>query len=200
MRHDERHMPCPAASLSSRMRAVTLVLLATLVLAAGCGSHPRAKAKAPPPVRLHVASPSDETSTREATVAVSGSVAPRDAAVRVLGRPADVVSGSFTARVPLRPGANVIDLLATARGRGPALTALRVTRVMPIRVPDLTHLTPSQARTRVRSLGLQLRTQYGGGLLEGILPGTPGVCEQDPAPGTKVQRGAQVLVLVAKHC
>jgi hypothetical protein len=133
-------------------------------------------------------------------VTVSGSVTPRDAAVRVLGRPADVVAGAFTARVPLSPGANVIDLFATASGREPAMTALRVTRVMQIQVPDLTHLTIGQAQARVRSLGLRLSTQNGGGLLEAILPGTPGVCSQDPPAGTKVQRGARVLVIVAKRC
>jgi hypothetical protein len=120
--------------------------------------------------------------------------------VRVLGRPAEVVAGAFTARVPLAPGANVIDLAATARGRDPALDAVRVTREMSIVVPDLTHMTPDDARARLAQLGLRLQTENGGGLLDGILPGTPGVCAQRPDPGTKVRRGSLVLALVAKRC
>lgn len=173
----------------------------TAALAAGCGSDANGRtAKAPAPVRLTVTAPGDLASTRSATLTVTGSVAPRDAAVRVLGAPADVVAGSFTARVPLQPGANVIDLEATAAGRGPALTALRVTRELPILVPDLAHLSTDDARARVQRLGLRLRTQDTGGLLEGILPGTPGVCAQRPDPGAQVQRGDEVVVLVAKRC
>ena len=131
---------------------------------------------------------------------MSGSVSPAGASVLVLGRAAEVVDGSFTARVPLRPGANVIDLEATAGDREPALTALRVTRQMPIAVPDLSHLTPEDARARVARAGLHLRTENDGGLLEGILPGTPGVCSQHPDPGTEVRAGTTVTVLVAKRC
>jgi hypothetical protein len=151
-------------------------------------------------VRLHVTSPADMASTRGNVVTVSGSVTPSDSDVRVLGRAAEVVDGSFTARVPLQPGANVIDLFATARGRGPAMTALRITRETQVEVPDLTHLTPEQARARVQQLGLRLRTQSGGGFLEPLLPGTPGVCAQQPGAGRPVSRGAEVLVIVAKRC
>jgi hypothetical protein len=133
-------------------------------------------------------------------LAVHGSVSPADASVRVLGQPADVVAGAFTARVPLQPGANVIDLEATAAGHSPALTALRVTREMPVAVPDLSHLTPAAARARVTALGLRLRTQDDGGLLEPILPGTPGVCAQRPGAGAEVRKGEWVTVLVAKRC
>jgi PASTA domain/Glucodextranase, domain B len=183
------------------MRAPLFALLVVAVVAAGCGGEARKRpAKPPSPVELHVTSPSDLAGTRGSVVTVSGSVTPGDAAVRVRGRSAEVVAGSFTARVPLQPGSNVIDLMATARGREPAMTAVRVTREMPIQVPDLTHLTPDDARARVERLGLRLRTANGGGLLEPILPGTPGVCEQRPDPGTKVQPGSEVLVLVAKRC
>jgi Glucodextranase, domain B/PASTA domain len=193
-------MSC-AASLGSQMRAPLLALIAVAVVVAGCGGDSRQRpAKPPAPVELHVSTPSDMDSTRGSIVTVSGSVTPADAAVRVLGRSAEVVAGSFTARVPLQPGANVIDLMASAHGRDPAMTALRVTRDMPIQVPDLTHLTPDDARARVERLGLKLRTESGGGLLEPILPGTPGVCDQRPDPGTRVERGSEVLVLVAKRC
>lgn len=186
---------------SPGMRALPVLLVVVALTAAGCGGGDRRRAARPPaPVQLHVSTPTDTAATEAATVTVSGTVTPADAAVRVLGRPAEVVDGSFTTRVALQPGANVIDLMATARGHGPALTALRVTRRMPIEVPDLTHLTPDQAKARVEALGLQLRTENGGGLLEGIMPGTPGVCGQQPDPGTKVDRGTPVLVVVAKRC
>jgi Glucodextranase, domain B/PASTA domain len=187
------------------MRALTSLACAALlplcaVAVTGCGGGGAAPRHSAAPVRLTLSTPSDEASTRSDTLTVSGSVTPADAAVRVLGRPADVVAGSFTARVPLDPGTNVIDLAATARGHGPALAAVRVTREMPIAVPDLGHLTPDQASARLSALGLRLRTQSDGGLFEGILPGTPGVCEQRPEPGTEVRKGSAVLALVAKRC
>jgi hypothetical protein len=188
----------PTATLAVLAPAFVVVVGA----AGGCGSGGSgSRASRPaPPVQLHVSTPADLAGTQGSDVTISGSVSPAGADVQVLGRPAEVVAGSFTARVPLQPGANVIDLLATARGHGPALTALRVTREMPVQVPDLAHLTPAAARAKVQPLGLTLRTQNGGGLLEGILPGTPGVCAQDPRPGARVRRGAEVVVLVAKRC
>jgi hypothetical protein len=181
--------------------ALVALLAVGALLVAGCGSSAKGSAgRAPAPVALTVAAPSDLASTTGATLTVTGTVAPADATVRVLGQPAEVVGGRFTARVPLSPGANVIDLAATAQGRGPALTALRVTREMPIVLPDLTHLTTDAARARVERLGLRLRTQDTGGLFEKILPGTVGVCDQRPDPGTQVRRGTVVLALVAKRC
>jgi hypothetical protein len=170
-------------------------------LVAGCGAGAkRAGAGAAPPVHVTVAAPGDQATTRAQTLTVRGSVSPADASVQVLGQPAEVVAGAFTARVPLEPGANVIDLEATAKGHGPALTAVRVTREMPIVVPDLSHLSTDDAQARVERLGLRLQTEDGGGLLEGILPGTPGVCEQRPDAGSEVRKGDTVTVLVAKRC
>jgi hypothetical protein len=181
------------------MRRASPMLLALLVAVpvAGCGA---AAKRSGPPVRMTIAAPGDEATTQADTLTVHGSVSPPGASVQVLGRPADVVAGAFTARVPLEPGANVIDLEATAKGRGPAMTAVRVTREMPIAVPDLTHLSTADARARVARLGLRLRTQDGGGLFEGILPGTPGVCDQRPSAGSAAHKGDVVTVIVAKRC
>ena len=77
---------------------------------------------------------------------------------------------------------------------------MRVTREMPITVPDLSHLSTDDAQARVARLGLRLRTEDGGGLLEGILPGTPGVCDQRPSAGSEAHKGDIVTVLVAKRC
>jgi hypothetical protein len=181
--------------------APPLLALALLAAVTACGGEAkRSGASGGRAVRVTIAGPGDQATTRAPMLTVHGSVTPADASVLVLGQPADVVAGAFTARVPLQPGANVIDLEATAAGRSPALAAVRVTREMPVAVPDLSHLTPEDARARVATLGLQLRTQDDGGLLEGILPGTPGVCAQRPDAGTELRKGDTVTVLVAKRC
>jgi hypothetical protein len=188
------------------MRAVRLAapLLAasTALLAASCGgSDPEARAaRALPPVRITVTAPVGSATTRESHLTVRGSVTPRDASVRVLGRSAEVVAGTFTAEVDLDPGTNVIDVAATAPAYAPALTAFRVTREMPVKVPDLSGLSPDDARKRVTALGLELDQRDGGGLLEPLLPGDPGVCEQDPGAGDDAVRGTTVHVVVAKRC
>jgi hypothetical protein len=182
-----------------RASPLLFVLLATVPVA-GCGASAKHAGNGGPPVRMTIAAPGDQSTTSADTLTVRGSVSPADASVQVLGQPADVVAGAFTARVPLQPGANVIDLQATAKGRGPSLTAVRVTREMPISVPDLSHLSTEDAQARVARLGLRLRTEDGGGLLEGILPGTPGVCDQRPSAGSEAHKGDIVTVLVAKRC
>jgi Glucodextranase, domain B/PASTA domain len=181
--------------------APPLLALALLTAVTACGGDAkRPGAAGSRAVRVTIAGPGDQATTRSRMLTVHGSVSPADASVLVLGQPADVVAGAFSARVALQPGANVIDLEATAAGRSPALTALRITREMPITVPDLSHLTPEDARVQVTRLGLQLRTEDDGGLLEGILPGTPGVCAQRPGAGAEAHKGDTVTVLVAKRC
>jgi hypothetical protein len=185
------------------VRAVRLAIavLATAVAGAGCGSGGGDRAaRVLAPVALTVSAPSDLSTTRRTYVTVRGTVEPAGAAVTVLGRPAEVVGGSLSARVDLQPGANVIDVAATAPGRAPALTALRVTREMPVAVPDLSGLSPEEAQKQVEALGLVLDVRSGGGLLEELLPGEPGVCDQEPSSGDEVMRGTTVRVLVAKRC
>jgi hypothetical protein len=179
---------------------ISLAVAAVLGLA-GCGSGDGERtARALTPVALTVTAPADMSTTRRTSVTVRGTVDPPGAAVTVLGARAEVVGGSFSASVDLAPGANVIDVAATAPGRGPALTALRVTREMPVAVPDLSGLAPEAARAQVEALGLALDVRAAGGLLEELLPGDPGICEQDPSPGDEVMRGTTVRVLVAKRC
>jgi hypothetical protein len=184
-------------------RLAVILLVAPLALAAGaCGGSGSAEraARSAPEVRIRISSPSDTLVTRDTTLTVRGSVEPPDASVQVLGRPADVIAGRFTAKVDLDPGANVIDLAATAPHRDPAMAAVRVTREMPVQVPDLSGLTAGEAGKRVRVLGLQLAVEAAGGLLERLLPGDPGVCEQHPSAGDDAMRGTTVRVLVAKRC
>lgn len=186
------------------MRALPVLVLACLAFpAAGCGGdgeEPRVQAPLPL-VQLDVTAPDDMTTVRTGAVEVRGTVTPAGAAVKVLGRPATVSGGgSFSARVALEPGDNVIDVMATARGRTPAMTAFRVTREVPVEVPDLDGLEVAAVEERLGAAGLGVDVERGGGLLEELLPGEPAVCEQDPEPGTKVRRGTTVHVIVAKSC
>lgn len=178
-----------------------LVFACLAAAAAGCGGDGDDRAqRAPLPVVLDVGSPADNSTVRSATVEVRGTVEPAGAAVRVLGRPAEVSGGSFALEVDLEPGANVIDVMATARGRGPAMTAVRVTRELPVEVPDLDGLEVEEAKERVQEPGLVLEVAEGGGLFDELLPGEPAVCEQDPEPGTEVRRGTTVHVEVRRSC
>src|SRR3954447_10843487 len=116
-----------------------VVVFACLAAAAvtGCGSDDGQKRAQRPatPVALKITSPTDMTTVRTETVRVTGTVVPAGSAVLVLGQKAPVSGGgTFTATVPLEPGANVIDVMATAAEHGPALTAFRVTREMPVTV------------------------------------------------------------------
>lgn len=180
----------------------SLLAACSAVLLSSCGGTDASSraARALPQVHMRVTSPSDTLSTRGTSITVRGSVEPAGADVRVLGHPAEVVGDRFTAQVDLEPGANVIDVSATAAHRDPALTALRVTREMPVSVPDLSGLTSDEARGKIEGLGLKYDETKGGGLFEGLLPGDPAVCEQDPSPGKDAMRGTTVRVIVSKSC
>jgi hypothetical protein len=187
------------ASLACVPRAVLAACVLTLLAGCGGNEEPRA-ARAPEPVELKVDAPDDLAVVREGTVEVRGTVVPRNASVEVLGEPAAVSGGEFSATAPVQPGSNVIDVIATAEGRAPTMTAVRVTYELPVPVPDLEGLTVEEAEAEVDEAGLVLEVRYGGGLLEDLLPGDPGVCEQDPEPDTEVRRGTTVAVAVEKSC
>jgi hypothetical protein len=151
-------------------------------------------------VRLEISGPADGSTLRRGTAEVRGSVSPRASAVTVLGRPALVSDGRFEVVVPLEPGVNVIDVMATAPRRLPTMTALRVTRDVLVTVPALTGLLEDEVKPRLDALGLDVDVERGGGLFDVLRPGEPRVCEQEPEPGTRVRRGREVLVVVAKRC
>jgi hypothetical protein len=182
------------------MRVPTLLVLACLA-AAGCGGDDSERAQRPlVPVALDVTKPADMAVVQSDSVEVEGTVEPAGANVRVLGEPADVTGETFRAQVTLHPGANVIDVIATARGRGSAMTAFRVTRELPVEVPDLDGLEVPEVEDRLSEAGLRPQVEERGGLLEDLLPGEPVVCEQDPEPGTEVRRGTTVRVEVSRGC
>jgi Glucodextranase, domain B/PASTA domain len=185
------------------MRLPPVLLIACLVAAAsGCGGDDNKKAQRPPAaVGLKVKAPDDMSTVRAESVEVKGTVAPAGAAVMVLGQRAAVSGGgTFSTTVPLQPGANVIDVMATATGRSPVLTAFRITREVPVAVPQLSGKTADEVRSALGALGLKADIEEGGGLLEDLLPGEPSVCTQDPDPGTQVRRGTSVHVVVSKSC
>jgi hypothetical protein len=185
------------------MRVPPLLVLACLTAAvAGCGGDKEQRAQRPAPaVDLEVTSPNDMATVSEETVEVQGTVAPAGAAVIVLGQRAPVSGGgTFRATVALEPGVNVIDVMASAAGRSPALTAVRVTREVPVTVPNLDGKKVDEVEQTLEDLGLVADIHKEGGLIDELLPGDPAVCEQTPAPGTQVRRGTKVEVVVTKRC
>ena len=180
---------------------VPVLLLAGCLAVAGCGGEEGERAqRALVPVKLDLTAPDDMAVVESETVEVRGSVEPAGATVRVLGEPADVSGGTFRAEVSLQPGTNVIDVMASSRGRASAMTAFRVTRELPVEVPDLDGLEVPEVEDRLAEVGLVPDVTERGGLLDGLLPGEPAVCEQDPDPGAEVRRGTTVHVQVARSC
>jgi len=184
------------------MRARTLVAFTCLAaVVAGCGGDDNDRAqRALVPIELDVSSPADNAVVQSDSVEVRGTVEPAGSLVRVMGDRADVSGGTFSAQVALQPGANVIDVIATARGRATAMTAFRVTRELPVEVPDLDGLEVPEVEDRLSEAGLRPEISERGGLLDELLPGEPAVCEQDPEPGTEVKRGTTVRVEVSRSC
>ena len=106
-------------------------------------------------MRLAVNEPNDMAVVQTDAVDVQGTVEPAGAQVRVMGERADVSGGTFRAKVGLEPGPNVIDVIATARGRGTAMTAFRVTRELPVEVPDLDGLQVQEVEDKLSEAGLR---------------------------------------------
>ena len=163
---------------------------------AGCG----AAKKAAPPVHLSVDAPADMALLRQATVDVHGVVIPRTASVKVEGKDVHVNGGRFSTSVRLLPGTNLIDVVAGAARARPAMVALRVRRQVTVTVPDLTGLTPNDAKDALAGLGLEAHVKKAGGLIEFLLPEDARVCDTDPTAGTDVDPGSKVTVFAAKSC
>ena len=178
-------------------RACGLPLLLLLVggCAPGCGDDPTQR-----PVRLEITAPTDAAVVRDGSVEVRGLVHPRRARVLVLGRPARVVRGEFRLVVPLQVGSNLIDVGASAHGAAPAWNALRVTRELAVRLPDLIGATREDAVSRLDALGLRAEVEEEGDLLDELLGGDWIVCRTRPPAGSDVPRGADIQVTVAKAC
>lgn len=169
----------------------------TAVALAGCGGS----TKPAPPVRLTIDAPSDMALLHQDAVEVHGLVSPRSARVAVEGKDVPVGSGRFSATVALRPGTNLIDVVAGASGGArPAMVALRVRRQVTVSVPDLTGYTPADAKDALAGLGLKADVHKSSGLFDFLIPNDARVCQTDPGPGTAVNPGTTVNVFAAKSC
>jgi hypothetical protein len=152
-------------------------------------------------VRLQVTAPGDQDAVRAASVEIRGTVAPSSATVSVRGARADVSGGSWSAKVSLEPGVNVVDVLASAGRARPALTAVRVRRIVDVTVPDVVGLGADDARQALDDAKLkpQLQTENGG-FFDELLGGKPQVCQTAPGAGTHVDPGSTVVVQLARRC
>jgi hypothetical protein len=178
---------------------LVLVALPALAATAGCGDDP-APPRQEPQVRLELGSPADNDVVRAETAEIRGTVQPRGAEVRVLGRRVVVDAGSFRAEVPLEPGANLIDVAASARGRRPDFATTRIVREVRLPVPDLVGRDADTAQDQLEGLGLTVHKQDAGGFFDPILPGDPKVCEMRPRAGAQVLPGSDVTLRVARDC
>jgi hypothetical protein len=179
-----------------RRLAVPFALLLTLLLAACGGSGEDAPRK---PVFLKLTGPADGAIVRENEIELKG-LATRGADVTVAGKRAAVTGGVFSATVPLDAGGNVIDVMASADGRAPVMTALRVVRQLTVRIPDVGGDSPSDARDRLAASGLRVTVHEAGGLIDELLPVDRIVCGTDPGAGSTVDSGSTVDMTVSKVC
>ena len=174
------------------------MLLLLAATAAGCGSE---RPPAPrTPVRLTLSAPRDLASTRDASVLVSGRVAPTTSRVLVLGRRVAVENGRFSTTVGLREGANVIDVGAAAPGARAVWRALRVTRRTRITLPELVGREEAAAQARLQELGLRARVIVDDDLLDVFRRGPRLVCHSDPESGSMLRPGSDVDLVVSKTC
>lgn len=180
------------------MRLGLLACIAALSLAA-CGSASR---PAPPPLRLTIDSPSDGATTLARQVLVRGRVAPPSEAATVLvaGRPVAASAGSFSVRVAVRPGSNVIDVLAGAPRARAAMSAVRVYRELPVTMPNLDGQSAPTAAADLRRLGLKPQVSDQSGFFQSLLPLSKQVCATEPPAGQALAPGSYVSVEIAKIC
>lgn len=175
-----------------------LLLLAPVVVALGaCGGRERTPALAP--VKLTLTEPSDRARVDDRTVVVRGAVEPASARVRVDGVEAEVRGGEFSATVTLSGGANVIDVQAAAPRHPAAMTAVRITRLVPVSVPDLDDYPVDEAVSALEALGLEADVRDSG-LIDSIFPGDAHVCATTPGTGERVRVGTTVTLVTGKTC
>jgi PASTA domain-containing protein/glucodextranase-like protein len=174
-----------------------LVLLAAGLVLNACGETPRPASE--PRVKLKLDAPNSGGTTREDHIAVSGTVAPADAAVQVMGVEARVSGGQFTADVQLQPGGNVIDVTASSPGRRSTADALRFLRDMRVDVPRVVGSSPEDASAALKDTGLVPVVEEDGNWLDRLL-GSPQVCAANPPAGTAVAKGTKVTLRTAPDC
>jgi hypothetical protein len=181
------------------MRLSLLTGAACALLLGACGGDKPAEPAGT--VRLQVTAPQDLGTVRTASVEVRGTVTPSSATVTVRGERARVSGGSWSAQISVEPGVNVVDVLAGAGRARPALTAVRVRRVVDVEVPDLVGLSADDAQSALEDANLKGDLQTaGGGFLDELLGRSPEVCATEPSAGTHVDPGSTVVVELARRC
>ena len=178
-------------------RALPLLLIPVLAGLSACGGSEDPKPMRP--VVLRMTGPSDGVVVRSSGVELRGTVTP-GAVVTVEGEPAAVSAGTFAARVPLDAGGNVIDVMASADGFAPSMTAVRIVRQLTVRVPDVGGDSPSDAKDRLAAAGLRVTVDEAGGLIDDLLPVDRVVCGTKPGAGSVVDSGSTIDVTVSKVC
>lgn len=172
---------------------------ACALLTIGCGGEKPATATAP--VRLSVTTPSDQGTVRDPSVEIRGTVSPAGATVLVRGAKASVSGRSWSAQVDLEEGVNVVDVLASSGSARPALTAVRVRRVIEVTVPEVVGLSADDARQELEDANLKADLQTeNGGFFDELLGGSPKVCDTDPSGGASVAPETTVTVHLARDC
>jgi Glucodextranase, domain B/PASTA domain len=184
--------------MRTRLVSAALITLAAATGLSACGADEPPRPE--PRVTLRLTTPADAAVVREDSVRIAGRVTPAGAAVTVLGEETAAEDGTFTATVPLEPGANVVDVAAAATGRRAAFAALRIVREVRVRVPELTGQDADGATERLAALGLEVEEERGGGLFDPLFPGDPVVCESRPRAGAELLPGSTVVLVVARRC
>ena len=164
------------------MRRVALpAVLVLAVLPLGCGDDPKPP-RNEPEVTLSLSGPADAATVRTGSATITGSVRPAAAHVRVLGREVSVDGGSFSTDVELEPGANLIDVDASAPSRRPDFAVLRVVYEQRVALPDVSGSDADAAQEQLEGLGLKVSMAGRGRVLrldpagrpEGLLDATAG--------------------------
>lgn len=182
------------------MRRVALpAVLVLAVLPLGCGDEPKPP-RNEPEVTLSLSGPADAATVRTGSATITGTVRPAAAKVRVLGRDVSVDGGSFSTDVELQPGANLIDVDASAPSRRPDFAVLRVVYEQRVALPDVSGSDADSAQEQLEGLGLKVSMDDAGGFFDSILPGDPKVCSMQPRAGTQVLPGSDVTLSVARDC
>jgi glucodextranase-like protein/PASTA domain-containing protein len=154
-----------------------------------------------PRVHLRLSAPTDGTRVAGSSITFSGTVSPVRAKVRVFGRPASVrPDGSFSTRVSLRTGMNLIDVLASLPHASDAMSAIRVERYVLIAVPQVVGMSPDHAEAALQAAGLVPTLRPSSSPLSFLVPLPTQVCSSSPGFGVQVSPGSTVTLATGKFC
>jgi hypothetical protein len=166
---------------------------------AGCGGARQTNGTRT--VQLALSAPASGTRVAAGTIAVAGKVSTPRATVLVAGHRVELAPGGhFTTSVDLAVGTNLIDVIAGAPQARPAMLAIRVVRYELVSVPSVIGLAPGVARKALGAAGLKVKVSDTDNIFTEVLPETAAVCNQSPAPGSKVSPGATIKLQASKFC